>query len=116
MREIQVSALPTSSGHTEASSADNSSHTTEETALSDQNEDGMTLGDALTQAKDASLASVEELHNLAGGADIKVHLFYLLSINLFCSVDTVSEFFFCFLILYSFSSKGEVCFQPLIHV
>lgn len=35
----------------------------------------MTLGEALNQAKDSSLASVEELHNLAGGADIKVLLF-----------------------------------------
>lgn len=34
----------------------------------------MTLGDALTQAKDTTLASVEELHTLVGGADIKVGL------------------------------------------
>ncbi|KAF2285092.1 hypothetical protein GH714_037842 [Hevea brasiliensis] len=38
----------------------------------DQNEEGMTLGDALNQMKETSLASVEELQNLAGGADIKV--------------------------------------------
>ncbi|KAH9621241.1 hypothetical protein KSS87_019631 [Heliosperma pusillum] len=38
-----------------------------------QSENEMTLGDALSQtpANDASLASVEELQNLAGGADIK---------------------------------------------
>lgn len=71
---FQVCTVPTSSGHKETS-ADDASHTTEETTLSDKNEDGMTLGDALTQAKDTSLASVEELHNLAGGADIKVCLF-----------------------------------------
>jgi guanine nucleotide-exchange factor len=41
----------------------------------DQDEKGMTLGEALTQVKDTSLASVEELHNLAGGVDIKVLLF-----------------------------------------
>lgn len=36
----------------------------------------MTLGDALSisQVKDTSLTSVEELQNLAGGADIKVLL------------------------------------------
>lgn len=72
---IQVSTLPTSSGHTETSSADDASRTPEETTLGDKNEDGMTLGDALTQAKDTPIASVEELHNLAGGADIKVCLF-----------------------------------------
>lgn len=70
MENDQVCTVPTSSGHTETS-ADDASHTTEETTLSDKNKDGMTLGDALTQAKDTSLASVEELHNLAGGADIK---------------------------------------------
>lgn len=35
----------------------------------------MTLGDALNQIKETSLASVEELHNLAGGADIKAYCF-----------------------------------------
>lgn len=44
----------------------------EETSTTDQNEEGMTLGDALSQMKEASLASVEELQSLAGGADIKV--------------------------------------------
>lgn len=54
--------------------ADNSNQETEGTAISDQSENGITLGDALNQAKGTSLASVEELHNLAGGADIKVCL------------------------------------------
>ncbi|XP_031256027.1 brefeldin A-inhibited guanine nucleotide-exchange protein 5 isoform X3 [Pistacia vera] len=71
MENDQASTSSGSSGHTETSSADNSSPKKEETTLSDQNENGMTLGDALNQAKDTSLASVEELHNLAGGADIK---------------------------------------------
>ncbi|KAH9652984.1 Brefeldin A-inhibited guanine nucleotide-exchange protein 5 [Citrus sinensis] len=71
MENDQVSTLPTSSGHTETSSADDASRTPEETTLGDKNKDGMTLGDALTQAKDTPIASVEELHNLAGGADIK---------------------------------------------
>lgn len=42
--------------------------------MADQNEKEMTLGDQLNQAKETSIASVEELHNLAGGADIKVHI------------------------------------------
>ncbi|KAL8153523.1 hypothetical protein V2J09_011283 [Rumex salicifolius] len=43
------------------------------TSLSDKDVKGMASGDALdsSQASDASLASLEELHNLAGGADIK---------------------------------------------
>lgn len=64
-----------SSGHTETSSAENSSPKTEETALSDKNENWVTLGCALNQTKDTSLASVEELYNLVGGGDIKVCLF-----------------------------------------
>lgn len=48
----------------------------EETTSSDQDEKGMTLGDALTQAKETSVASVEELHTLAGGSDIKVSCHY----------------------------------------
>jgi len=47
----------------------------EETSSSNENEKEMTLGDALTQAKETSLASVEELQSLAGGADIKVKFF-----------------------------------------
>ena len=43
--------------------------------MGDPDEKGVTLGEALNQAKDSSLVSVEELHNLAGGADIKVLLF-----------------------------------------
>ncbi|KAF4366438.1 hypothetical protein CsatB_010707 [Cannabis sativa] len=54
-------------GHTEAQS----SNTMEETSLGEENDKEITLGDALNQAKETSLASVEELHNLAGGADIK---------------------------------------------
>lgn len=42
--------------------------------LEEQAEKKLTLGDALSmnRAKDTSLTSLEELHNLAGGADIKV--------------------------------------------
>ncbi|KAK6941180.1 Mon2/Sec7/BIG1-like, dimerization and cyclophilin-binding domain [Dillenia turbinata] len=45
----------------------------EETSLADQNENSMTLGDALSegQVNGSALASVEELQNLAGGSDIK---------------------------------------------
>ncbi|THG19477.1 hypothetical protein TEA_007202 [Camellia sinensis var. sinensis] len=57
----------------EAASENNTNSKVEETALDDQNDKGMTLGDALSmnQVRDTSLASVEELQNLAGGADIK---------------------------------------------
>lgn len=55
-------------------SGDSSSLKTEEIIAADQSEKEMTLGDALTQAKDTTLASVEELHTLVGGADIKVGL------------------------------------------
>ncbi|GAB2273813.1 Brefeldin A-inhibited guanine nucleotide-exchange protein 5 [Dionaea muscipula] len=43
----------------------------EDTPMTHQNEKEMTLGDALNQGTGTSLASVEELQNLAGGADIK---------------------------------------------
>ncbi|CAH2065526.1 unnamed protein product [Thlaspi arvense] len=52
-------------------SGDSSSPKNEEITAAGQNEKEMTLGDALTQAKDTTLASVEELHTLVGGADIK---------------------------------------------
>ncbi|KAB1207609.1 putative protein phosphatase 2C 6 [Morella rubra] len=50
---------------------ENSIAKAEETYLADQDEKGMSLGEALNQAKDTSLSSVEELPNLAGGVDIK---------------------------------------------
>ncbi|XP_059461146.1 brefeldin A-inhibited guanine nucleotide-exchange protein 5 [Corylus avellana] len=60
-----------SAKESKAASAENSNTKVDETSLVDQDEKGMTLGEALTQVKDTSLASVEELHNLAGGVDIK---------------------------------------------
>ncbi|GAV73997.1 Sec7 domain-containing protein/DUF1981 domain-containing protein/Sec7_N domain-containing protein [Cephalotus follicularis] len=68
---MQVSSVSGSSGHMEAASVENLGSKVEETSLDEQNEKAMTLVDALHQAKESSLASVEELHNLAGGADIK---------------------------------------------
>ena len=59
---------------TEAITTQNSNTEAEETSAADQNEKEMTLGDQLNQAKETPIASVEELHNLAGGADIKVHI------------------------------------------
>jgi guanine nucleotide-exchange factor len=41
----------------------------------------MTLGDALSQAKDASLTSLEEIQSLAGGADIKVNQLFSYVLN-----------------------------------
>jgi len=49
--------------------------------MGDSNEKEMTLGDALSQAKDASPTSLEELQNLAGGADIKVNQLYSYILN-----------------------------------
>ncbi|KAI4335137.1 hypothetical protein L6164_013811 [Bauhinia variegata] len=66
-RRMETDPVETSSG----SSTENSIRKTEETSLGDSNDKEMTLGDALTQAKDASPTSLEELQNLAGGADIK---------------------------------------------
>ncbi|XP_050218779.1 brefeldin A-inhibited guanine nucleotide-exchange protein 5 [Mercurialis annua] len=67
----QVYTSSSSAETTEASSTEKSHVKAEEASKADQNEDGMTLGDALNQIKETSLASVEELQNLAGGADIK---------------------------------------------
>ncbi|KAJ9168124.1 hypothetical protein P3X46_019686 [Hevea brasiliensis] len=70
-QQTQVSTSPSSVGNVEATSEEKSNAKVEETPSVDQNEEGMTLGDALDQMKETSLASVEELQNLAGGADIK---------------------------------------------
>lgn len=55
--------------HVEAACSENG-----EMTMDDQDDKMTTLGDALsmTREKDESHASVEELQNLAGGADIKV--------------------------------------------
>ncbi|KAE8687589.1 Brefeldin A-inhibited guanine nucleotide-exchange protein 5 [Hibiscus syriacus] len=71
MEADPVSTSSSSSDHTEAASMENSASKAEKTSSNDQNDDEMTLGDALIQVKDTTLASVEELQNLAGGADIK---------------------------------------------
>ncbi|KAJ4835000.1 Brefeldin A-inhibited guanine nucleotide-exchange protein 5 [Turnera subulata] len=69
--QTQVSTSTISAGNAEVAPADKSHANVEETPAADQNEEGITLGDALNQVKETSLASVEELQNLAGGADIK---------------------------------------------
>ncbi|KAB2019746.1 hypothetical protein ES319_D07G018000v1 [Gossypium barbadense] len=71
MEADPVSTSSNSSDLTKAASVENSTSKAEEASSNDQNDDEMTLGDALNQAKDTTLASVEELQNLAGGADIK---------------------------------------------
>uniref|UniRef100_A0A5B6ZVK9 Putative brefeldin A-inhibited guanine nucleotide-exchange protein 5 n=1 Tax=Davidia involucrata TaxID=16924 RepID=A0A5B6ZVK9_DAVIN len=75
-RRMETDLVCTSSApaaHKEAASENGSISKVEETCLDDQNDKEMTLRDALSmnQVKDTSLASVEELQNLAGGADIK---------------------------------------------
>ncbi|XP_059634656.1 brefeldin A-inhibited guanine nucleotide-exchange protein 5 isoform X2 [Cornus florida] len=70
---VQVSTSSGSAAQKEAASENGSNSKVEETSSVDQNGKEMTLGDALSmnKVKDTSLASVEELQNLAGGADIK---------------------------------------------
>ncbi|KAI9114056.1 hypothetical protein K1719_015307 [Acacia pycnantha] len=61
-----------SRGHTEAASeAENSNTNPKETSSDNLDEKQITSGDALNQVKDASATTLEELQNLAGGADIK---------------------------------------------
>nr|KYP57779.1 Brefeldin A-inhibited guanine nucleotide-exchange protein 2 [Cajanus cajan] len=62
-----------SGGHaiSKAASAENLNTKSDESSTGDSNEKEMSLGDALSQAKEASPTSLEELQNLAGGADIK---------------------------------------------
>ncbi|OMO86408.1 SEC7-like protein [Corchorus olitorius] len=59
------------SDHAEAPSPESSTSKAEDASSGDQDENEMTLGDALKSVKDTTPASVEELQNLAGGADIK---------------------------------------------
>lgn len=80
---FQVTAPSSSAGNSEASSQEHFEAGVE----SDQNEKTTTLGDALSQAKESSLASVEELQSLAGGADIKVNW---LSSSIFCDCRVCS--------------------------
>lgn len=80
---FQVTAPSGSAGNPEASSQEHFEAGVE----SDQNEKTTTLGDALSQAKESSLASVEELQSLAGGADIKVNW---LSSSIFCDCRVCS--------------------------
>ncbi|GLT74209.1 hypothetical protein SLA2020_460200 [Shorea laevis] len=68
---VQVSSLSNPSDHTEVASADISSSNAEETFSAKQNEKEMALGDALNEVKGTTIASVEEIYNLAGAADIK---------------------------------------------
>ncbi|KHN17773.1 brefeldin A-inhibited guanine nucleotide-exchange protein 5-like [Glycine soja] len=73
METDPVEASSGSGGHaiSKAASAENLNTKSDESSMGDSNEKEMTLGDALSQAKDASPTSLEELQNLAGGADIK---------------------------------------------
>lgn len=68
--QVEISSGP--GGHTEVASAENSNTKSEERSTEESNDKEMTLGDALSQIKDESSTSLEELQNLAGGADIKV--------------------------------------------
>lgn len=74
--------VPESSGNSKnnADVTSTSNTNSENGEISDQDDQKITLGDALsmTRVSEASPASVEELQNLAGGADIKV-LYLILS-------------------------------------
>ncbi|XP_021732781.1 brefeldin A-inhibited guanine nucleotide-exchange protein 5-like [Chenopodium quinoa] len=72
-KEIQDRSPTSSDTHSEDKSTSSSQKSGEACSVDDQSEKEMTLGDALSQnpVKDESIASVEELQNLAGGADIK---------------------------------------------
>ncbi|GMY35231.1 brefeldin A-inhibited guanine nucleotide-exchange protein 5 [Fagus crenata] len=70
-RRMETDPIAGTTGESDAAPTDNSNTEVEETSSGDPDEKGVTLGEALNQVKDSSLASVEELHNLAGGADIK---------------------------------------------
>ncbi|KAL9325769.1 hypothetical protein ACSQ67_006414 [Phaseolus vulgaris] len=73
METDPVEAPSGSGGQTisKAASAENLNPKSDESSTGDSNEKEMSLGDALSQAKDATPTSLEELQNLAGGADIK---------------------------------------------
>lgn len=70
----QVSVLPASSVVKDAPSSSTKDTENGEISTDNQGEEKITLGDALSmnRASEASPTSVEELQNLAGGADIKV--------------------------------------------
>ncbi|XP_019455526.1 PREDICTED: brefeldin A-inhibited guanine nucleotide-exchange protein 5-like isoform X4 [Lupinus angustifolius] len=75
-RRMETDLVETSSGSgghaiTKAASQENLNTKSDEISTGDANEKETTLGDALSQAKDTSPTSLEELQNLAGGADIK---------------------------------------------
>lgn len=109
---VQVSTTSSSVPHKEPAS----DSTVEEAVLDDQSDRGMTLGHALSlnQVKEMSLASVEELQNLAGGADIKgdtLHHSYAMHIvkpvNMVCYDALLCHFIsLCFVGLRSCSRQG----------
>ncbi|XP_010520510.1 PREDICTED: brefeldin A-inhibited guanine nucleotide-exchange protein 5-like [Tarenaya hassleriana] len=69
--ETDIVSDSSSTSAQEPVSIDSSSSKIEEISFTDQNEKEMTIGDAPDQANDTTFASVEDLHTLIGGADIK---------------------------------------------
>lgn len=71
---FQVSVSPASSAVKEIPSSSTKESENGEISTDSQDEEKVTLGDALSKnrASEATPTSVEELQNLAGGADIKV--------------------------------------------
>lgn len=71
---FQVSVSPASSAIKETHSSSTKEPENGEISYDNQTDEKVTLGDALSmnRASESSPTSVEELQNLAGGADIKV--------------------------------------------
>ncbi|GFY98596.1 HOPM interactor 7 [Actinidia rufa] len=96
---IQVSTTSGSVTHKDAASENSSNSEVEEAALDEQNDKGTTLGDELSvnQVNETSIASVEELQNLAGGADIKgLEAVLDKAVHLEDGEKIVSEMLYCF--------------------
>jgi hypothetical protein len=82
--EFQVSVSPSSSAVKDPHSSSTEESENGEISSDTQSDEKVTLGDALSmnRASEASPTSVEELQNLAGGADIKVLELVCLSLTL----------------------------------
>lgn len=78
LHAIQGPTISGSATTKETASENNLNAEVQETILDDQSDKEPTMADALPvkEVKETPLASVEELHNLAGGADIKVCLLF----------------------------------------
>lgn len=70
-RELQVS-ISSYSGHKEATTAEDGNSKANVTGSVDQKNKEMSLEDVMNQDREVTLATVEQLQNLAGSGDMKV--------------------------------------------